>query len=63
MRLHQLSGNRAEQFAVDLNGMRNPERLIIEIANNPIPRLPDNGIDLSLVTEIEIAEVSLDHYN
>ena len=63
MRLHQLSGNRVEQFAVDLNGMRNPERLIIEIANNPIPRLPDNGIDLSLVTEIEIAEVSLDHYN
>jgi plasmid maintenance system killer protein len=52
--LHQLSTDRDEQLAVKLTGKM---RLIFEVANDPIPRLPDGGLDLEAVTEIEITEV------
>lgn len=53
-RCHQLKGNRAEQFAIDLDGLH---RLIFEPANTPVPRKPDGGIDWTLVTAIEIVGV------
>jgi proteic killer suppression protein len=49
-RCHQLSGDRDEDFAVDI---QNPYRLLLRVPE-PIPRKPDGGIDLSAVTRIVI---------
>ena len=54
-RCHQLSGDRAGQFAVDV---RHPFRLIFEPAHDPVPRKEDGGIDLPRVTAIRILEVT-----
>lgn len=53
-RLHSLSGDRAGQFAVDL---QYPFRLILEPANEPVPRMAGGGVDLSRVTRVRIVEV------
>jgi len=53
-RCHQLVGNRAGQFAVDL---KHPHRLVFEIAHDPVPRRPDGGIDLARVTAVVILAV------
>lgn len=54
IRCHQLSNDRDEQYAIDLV---HPQRLIFEIDHNPIPRLPDGGIDKINVTRIVIKEI------
>jgi proteic killer suppression protein len=51
---HALKGNRERQFAINL---KYPFRLILEPANDPVPRKEDGGIDLSRVTKIRIIEV------
>lgn len=53
-RRHELVGNRAEQFAVDL---KHPKRLIFEPNHNPRPRKADTGLDLEKITAITILEV------
>ncbi|KJS10716.1 MAG: hypothetical protein VR67_17755 [Peptococcaceae bacterium BRH_c8a] len=53
-RLHELSGNRQGQYAVDL---LHPYRLIFIPAHKPIPIKSDGGIDVSEVTAILIIEV------
>lgn len=53
-RCHQLQGNRAGQFAVSLWGAH---RLVFLPDHDPVPRLPDGGIDRSRVTRIVIKEV------
>ena len=53
-RFHILRDNRMGQFAVDLV---HPKRLIFEPNHDPIPRLPDGGVNLELVTAITILEV------
>ena len=53
-RLHQLTGNRKVQFAVDLV---HPQRLVFEPNHDPIPVKEDGGIDKGLVTTITIIEV------
>jgi proteic killer suppression protein len=53
-RCHQLRGDLDEQFAVDISPN---ERLVFEVANNPIARKPDKGIDLTRVTAIAILRV------
>ena len=50
-RLHELSGNRAGQFSVDLD---HPYRLLFIPAHDPVPVLENGGIDKSQVTEVEI---------
>ena len=57
-RCHELVGNRAGQLSLDL---KHPYRLIIEPANEPIPRKEDGGLDWSQVTEIRIIEVEDTH--
>ncbi|MEN9358735.1 MAG: HigA [Verrucomicrobiota bacterium] len=57
-RCHELSQNRKGQFSVDLN---HPYRLLFIPANEPIPTKPDGGIDLDLVTEVEIIEITDTH--
>ena len=53
-RRHQLSGNRDEQFALDLV---QPYRLVFEANHEPIPREEDGGIDTEQVTAITILDV------
>jgi proteic killer suppression protein len=59
-RCHQLTENLDEQFAVDIS--RN-ERLVFEVADDPIPRKPDGGIDLERVTEIRVLRIEDYHGN
>ncbi len=53
-RLHQLGGDREEQFAVDLV---HPHRLVFEPNHNPLPRKDDGEIDTKQVTAITILDV------
>jgi proteic killer suppression protein len=53
-RCHELRENRSGQLAVSLDG---PYRLVFEPANDPIPTLPDGGLDWSRVTAVRILEV------
>ena len=55
IRCHQLTGDRDEQFAIDLT---HPKRLIFRPDHDPIPRRDDKGIDTSQVTRIEIIEIT-----
>jgi toxin HigB-1 len=48
-RPHSLKGDRAGQFALDLDGGK---RLVFEPANDPIPRKQDGSIDWAIVTHI-----------
>lgn len=57
-RCHELAGNRAGQFSVDLE---QPLRLLFIPVNDPIPRQGDGGIDRRRVTEIEIFEITDTH--
>lgn len=53
-RCHELTGDMKGFLALDLV---HPHRLVIEIANNPIPRKPDKGLDWTKVTMIRIIGV------
>jgi proteic killer suppression protein len=53
-RLHSLSGNRGGQFAVDA---RHPFRLVFEPWHDPVPALPDGGVDKAQITRIRILEL------
>ena len=53
-RMHQLKGNRDEQYAVDLV---QPARLVFEPNHESVPRMEDGGIDLEQVTAITILEI------
>jgi plasmid maintenance system killer protein len=48
-RCHQLVADRSEQFSLDLD---HPRRLIVGVADNPVPRLDDGGIDRSRVQRL-----------
>lgn len=54
-RRHQLAGNRAGQFAVDLV---HPRRLVFAADHDPVPRKDDGGIDTERVTAVTILEVA-----
>lgn len=53
-RLHQLSGDRAGQFAIDLE---HPRRLVFIPQHNPPPRTPEGGLDWRQITAIEIIAI------
>lgn len=50
-RPHPLKGDRAGEFALDLDGGK---RLVFESANDPVPLKKDKSIDWSKVTSIRI---------
>ena len=54
MRLHQLTGDRTGQFAVDLS---HPLRLVFEPDHEPHPTRDDGGLDRERVTAIVVLEV------
>lgn len=53
-RRHELDKDWAGHFAVDITGNW---RLIFKPAHDPVPRMPDGGVDLAKVTAVEIAGV------
>ena len=53
-RLHELQGDRAGEFAVDVE---HPFRLVFEPWHNPVPKTADGGIDKSQITAIRILSV------
>ncbi|NLE95199.1 MAG: killer suppression protein [Dehalococcoidia bacterium] len=53
-RRHQLKGDRAGKFAVDL---KHPYRLVFAPVGDPVPLLADGGYDLARITAIEILAV------
>jgi len=53
-RCHEVDGIRKDCFAVDII---QPSRMLFKIANNPIPKNADGGVDRSKVTSINIYEV------
>ena len=57
-RLHALVKDRAGQFSMDL---KHPYRLILEPADDPIPPMPDGGIDLGRVTAMRVIGVEDTH--
>ncbi len=57
-RLHPLIGDRAGQFSLDL---KHPHRLLLEPVGDPVPRLPDGGIDAGKVTAIRVIGVEDTH--
>ena len=57
-RCHQLTENLDERFTVDISPK---ERLIFEVADDPIPREPDGGIDLAQVTAIKVLRIENYH--
>jgi proteic killer suppression protein len=59
-RCHQLTENLDEIFAVDVS---RKERLVFEVADNPIQRKPDGGIDLKRVTEVRLLRIEDYHGN
>lgn len=59
-RCHQLSGNRDNQFAVDL---KHPYRLVFEPNHDPVPLKGDGGFDIGRITSILILEVVDYHGN
>ena len=57
-RAHELKGNRADQISLDL---KHPYRLIVESANNPVPRKSDGGLDWDAVTAVRVLEITDTH--
>lgn len=57
-RCHELRGNMAGRFSVDLV---HPYRLIFEPADQPIPRKPDGGLDWARITGVRILRVTDTH--
>ena len=57
-RCHELVGNRAGQFSVDL---KHPFRLLFEPDHDPVPQKADGAIDRTLVTAIIIVEIADTH--
>lgn len=49
---HPLTGDRAGQFALDLDGGR---RLVLEPDHDPVPRKEDGGIEWAQVTRVRVA--------
>lgn len=57
-RCHELTGDRKGEFAVTI---KDQWRLIFRPDLDPVPKLPDGGIDQKGVTAVLVTEVS-DHY-
>ena len=58
VRAHELVGDRDEQISLDLV---HPYRLILSVANDPVPRLPEGGLDWQLITSVVIDEITDTH--
>ena len=57
-RTHELKGKRAGQLSLDLDG---GHRLIVEPANDPVPRKADGGLDWPKITAVRVLAVEDTH--
>jgi proteic killer suppression protein len=57
-RCHELTGDRKGQWSADLDG---PYRLLFEVADDPIPKDAQGGIDPSAVRKVRIIDVTDTH--
>lgn len=57
-RMHQLKGERQGQISLDLD---HPYRLLITVANNPIPKKDNGSINLSKVTAVMVFGIEDTH--
>lgn len=57
-RIHELKGNRKNQFSADLC---HPYRLIFTVGNEPEPRKDDGGWNWNEITIIDIKEIADTH--
>ncbi len=57
-RLHLLKGDQKSKYAIDV---RRGLRIVFEINHDPIPRLPDNSVDVDNVTKIRIIGIYYYH--
>lgn len=57
-RCHQLVANRSEQFSLDVE---HPLRMIVEVADNPVPRGQDGGINRAQVTRLAFVKITDTH--
>lgn len=53
-RAHELTGDRDEQISLDL---KHPYRLILVVADEPVPRRDDGGLDWDAVTAVTVSEI------
>jgi len=53
-RTHELREDRAGELAIDLDG---PFRLIFEVADEPVPRRPEGGLEWTAVRSIRVLRV------
>lgn len=58
-RCHELTGDRKGQLALDLV---HPHRLIFEVADSPVPRKADKGLDWAKAASIKILEIEQDYH-
>lgn len=58
VRAHELRGDRDEQISLDLV---HPMRLILEVANDPTPRMPEGGLDWAAITCVVVVELTDTH--
>lgn len=56
---HELRGKRSGQLAVKLD---KGFRMLFEVANDPVPRKSDGGLDWTRVTAIRVLELSKDYH-
>ena len=57
-RCHELTGNLSGCLSVDLD---HPYRLLFAVANEPIPRRDDGGLDWAGVTAVEVLKIEDTH--
>ena len=57
-RMHQLKGERQGQISLDLDY---PYRLLMTVANNPVPKKDNGSINLSKVTAVMVLGVEDTH--
>jgi plasmid maintenance system killer protein len=57
-RMHQLKGDRQGQISLDLD---HPYRLLLVVANNPIPQRDNGNINLAKVTAVMIFSIEDTH--
>jgi len=58
LRLHPYKGNRIGEWSIDI---KENWRIIFEIAQDPIPKHEDGGVNLLLITAIEVVSVEDPH--
>lgn len=57
-RMHQLKGERQGQISLDLD---HPYRLLVTVANNPVPKKDNGSLNLSKVTAVMILGIEDTH--